>query len=156
MKKTVFALICMMATSSVSHADGITWGKSELFPIKTIHYEGKIYSGALIASEVEETSVPGDSKTLTIFKPRVLVYNVNFGLDEVFELDASPDEQGNSGTSPLCLNLGKKYTIIYDGQTRSGPVARFITKDVVVLGKPLQYYAVKAAIGCSDVNFDPN
>lgn len=152
MKKFVFALICTLFAATLSYANDITWGKRVVFAIKTIHYEGKIYSGALIASGVEEAS---DSSTLMIFKPRVLVYNVNFGFDKAFEIDGSPDEQGNSGTSPLCLNLGKKYTIMFDDETPRGPVARFISKDVVVIGKPLQYYATKS-IGCSDVYFDPN
>lgn len=155
MKKFVFALICFLGIGTAAHANGITWGKRVLFPIKTVHYKGKVYSGALIASEVENSLSRDDSTAVTIINARVLVYGTYLGLDEVFELDGSPDENGNSGTSPLCLNLGKKYTIMYDDVTPSGLVARFISKNVVVIDKPLQYYATHT-IGCSNVNFDPN
>lgn len=147
MKKFVFALICFLGIGTAAHANGITWGKSVVFPIKTVHYKGKVYSGALIASKalVGSSKYVGD---IAILNPRVLVYGSYYGLDEVFELDGSADEKGNSRTSQLCLNLGKKFTDFYDEYNSDGPVGYFVSKDVVEI-RPFSPFAT-SSIGCND------
>lgn len=146
MKKFVFALICFLGIGTAAHANGITWGKKVLFPIKTVHYKGKVYSGALIASKLETGNIY-NADPLKIYNPRVLVYGSYHGLDEVFQLDGSSDEKGNSGTSQLCLNLGNTVTNFYDEEASSGPVGYFVSKDVVEI-RPFSPFAVNR-VGCN-------
>ena len=122
--------------------------KDVLFKIRKITYNGNIYSGALIASEVIE-DVFDNSKYLTLMKPRVVVYGAGvLGLDRVFELDTS---NGDTTKSSFCINLGYKYTEMLDAETTYAPVAYFVDKDEVVIGKSSMGDSNKRAVYCSNI-----
>lgn len=143
MKNLILSLICVLGAAATAQADGITWGTEVLFPIKTVRYEGRVYSGALIASDVERNNVSGVGQYLTIVNPRVLVYDMVMGLDKVFEI-----EYASSG-NPLCLNLNKKYTQMAQPEVTHAAVALFVKKDEVVITKFPTSYVTKSAISCS-------
>ncbi len=144
MKNLILLFICVLGAATPALADGITWGKEVLFPIKTVHYAGRVYAGALIASDVQRNNISGVGQYLTIVNPRVLVYDVTLGLDKVFELEYA------ASVSPLCLNLSKKFTQMHEAETTRSPVARFIGKDeVVILGSSISYTA-KSFVSCAN------
>ncbi|HEY1080333.1 MAG TPA: hypothetical protein VGE46_09545 [Bdellovibrio sp.] len=137
----------LLIASTYAQADGITWGKTVVMPIKKVTYQGRVYSGALIASEVEMMNERPFGKYIAIRGPRVLVYGMRMGLDEVVEI--FPDY----GNSPLCQNLGKRYTDMHDntGGAWTKKLARFITKDEVeVLPPGSKDVSVRQYITCSD------
>ena len=89
-----------------------------------------------------------NQKFLMIRQPRVLVYGAGvLGLDKVFELDVDND---NSESISLCMNLGYKYTEMIDAQIVHGPVAHFVKKDEVVIGRSSMGYSSKRALTCSN------
>jgi hypothetical protein len=125
-KKTLWLAIPFLALlgTSVSFAADITWGKTEVFKISKISYNGKNYSGSLIASDTAPY-FNGHGQDLT--NPGVLVRGLRFGLDEVVPLVAVTK-------SPLCLNLGYAYTSMwFQPPTVPSKVAVFASAQEVVI-----------------------
>lgn len=116
--------------------------KTEVFKIKRIIYKGQVYSGALIASEVETTR-----NEVHLTKPRVLVYNMRLG-----SINATVELMEDGDRSPLCQNLGFKYTVMHDGAPGGYDklLARFVTKDEVRIMEPgtAGGYSTRSYVSC--------
>ena len=59
-----------LAVNFSAQADSVTWGKRVVFKIRTVKYEGKVYSGALIASSAQISKLDGP-EVIEIRNPRI-------------------------------------------------------------------------------------
>jgi hypothetical protein len=113
----------------------------EVFKIPKITYKGKVYSGALIVSRLEL-----EDRQAHLMKPRVLVYNMRLGAFDA-EIELMLDGQ----KSPLCQNLGFKYTEMHDGVPGADLklLARFISKhEVQILPPGYAHYSTRSYVSC--------
>ncbi len=158
--KFMIAFVLTLAVNFSAQADSVTWGKRVVFKIRTVKYEGKVYSGALIASSAQISKLDGP-EVIEIRNPRILVYGAGaLGLDKVFELASDTDESKAPGyTSPLCKNVGKARTQMYDayGNHNAEPLAMFVDKDTVEIGMSEDtHFITRDYVTCADVHLSNN